>query len=253
MTMRRNTAFTLIELLVVISIIALLISILLPALRQARTVSQMTVSMANLNQLTVAHHLYAADNRQSLAWLSFWDGVSSSNHPRPNWAGVLHRDRYVTSRKVFWGPARDTHALDLEANYNNGDLWWYTGYGLNIWASPSQKTAATSGQPPINLDHGNVPGHSTFLLMAEWSTSGLSNQPEGYPGFYAVYADTGVSTVSNMFTYAGAAPHAYVDGHASSVAIDAGFMAANEIYGQWIYISSGKRRAAPWYWEWWLE
>ena len=53
--------FTIIELLVVISIIALLISILLPAVGKARDNAKIAVSRSNLRQLGVAMHSYAAD------------------------------------------------------------------------------------------------------------------------------------------------------------------------------------------------
>jgi prepilin-type N-terminal cleavage/methylation domain-containing protein len=51
--------FTLIELLVVISIIALLLAILLPALGRAKEQAQKTRCLANLKQIGVAMHLYA--------------------------------------------------------------------------------------------------------------------------------------------------------------------------------------------------
>ncbi len=55
-------AFTLVELLVVLSVLAILASLLLPALRKARTQVQGTVCLNNLKQWGVATLLYAADN-----------------------------------------------------------------------------------------------------------------------------------------------------------------------------------------------
>lgn len=59
----RRCGFTLIELLVVISIIALLISILLPALRSARLSSQSLVAKTNLKQIGVVASIYADQNK----------------------------------------------------------------------------------------------------------------------------------------------------------------------------------------------
>ena len=59
--MRRTRAFTIVELLVVVSIIALLIGILLPAIGKAREQAQLTKSQANLRQLGQAAATYAAE------------------------------------------------------------------------------------------------------------------------------------------------------------------------------------------------
>ncbi len=58
---RQPTAFTLIELLVVISIIALLIALLLPAVKRARDSAQAAICMSNLKQVGVAVRVYVGD------------------------------------------------------------------------------------------------------------------------------------------------------------------------------------------------
>lgn len=58
---RKQNAFTLIELLVVISIIALLISILLPALRSAREAAMMVKCLSNQRSTALSINMYYSD------------------------------------------------------------------------------------------------------------------------------------------------------------------------------------------------
>ena len=62
----KRKAFTLIELLVVISIIALLLSILMPGLRMAKMKASSAVCLGNARQITLAWYMYTEDNNGRL-------------------------------------------------------------------------------------------------------------------------------------------------------------------------------------------
>ena len=63
---KRCKAFSLVELLVVISVIALLMAILLPALRRAKSSARQILCASNINQVSLALRSYASDNNDRI-------------------------------------------------------------------------------------------------------------------------------------------------------------------------------------------
>jgi prepilin-type N-terminal cleavage/methylation domain-containing protein/prepilin-type processing-associated H-X9-DG protein len=79
---RPASGFTLVELLVVIGIIALLISILLPALSKARKQANQAACGSNLKQMYIAFQIYSTENR---GWLfPVNQNVNGFDQPDPN-------------------------------------------------------------------------------------------------------------------------------------------------------------------------
>lgn len=72
-TLHRPAAFTLVELLVIVSIIALLLALLLPALNRAKEVTRRTICKSSLQQMGQAMIAYTGENR---GWTPNW--------PNPN-------------------------------------------------------------------------------------------------------------------------------------------------------------------------
>lgn len=156
----RRRAFTLIELLVAISTIAVLVSILLPALGAARRRGQQAVCGSNLHQLAMAHQSYAADYEGTLVPVSQDNGVDDYWHNKlgPYFGKTAGRHGTInpneTSRALLRCP-RDANGYPSLLNPHSLDITGWLSYAINSQRtrhmSSRERVYAGAGGNPINL------------------------------------------------------------------------------------------------------
>lgn len=246
----RHSAFTLIELLVVISIIALLVALLLPALQGARSAAMQSQNLSNVRQINIGLNAYAVDNNGSLIYQRF-DAVGSL----PYWSGKLAGEGYVGDPFVFWGPFRDpswfgsgswTSKANMSTSPANANSYERSGYGVNGYIMPSE----SSGNQPFNINRSKqvhsdalnkAPGPSDIATLSEFYYKTLTDVRELYGWWY------GPSSSIYLFTINDIATIAYLDGHAAAEeSRDVGW---SPELGDWNPPSIVRFRRAPWFLE----
>ena len=100
----KRTGFSLLELMVVIATIAILASLLLPALSPAKNRPSQIVDLSNLRQIILGLNAYTGDNDGTLTWPN-WDygRAMPDGTARPGWLYTL--DLSATGTNAFNGQA----------------------------------------------------------------------------------------------------------------------------------------------------
>jgi len=180
----RRPAFTLIELLVVVSIIALLIGILLPALSNARSAARKGVCLATQRQAALGFQIYATEHKdwlagpntsgghftrggggkigpgasepvQNMDWQSptLHDGLSlpgmqsDESYPYARLRALFQHEFYCAANKEFYG------AGGWYSGNNELDGASLADIRVNSYSSPIGFHLSTSKSAPVSLEH----------------------------------------------------------------------------------------------------
>lgn len=169
--MKNRKAFTLVELLVVISIIALLVSILMPSLGKAREQAKRIACSSNMRQLGLGLFLYESDSEDDLMLPAVGrpDEVQEYSKATPiNW-GVLYEMEYCGFD--LWTCPSDRNILnffpDRHASARN---WKDPSYGLALMTS--YLYMSRPGLVPYKTDVAYLPNAGARFFKSSLSLRG---------------------------------------------------------------------------------
>ena len=199
----RRSGFTLIELLVVVAIIALLVSILVPAVERARGLAEQVVCMHTEKQLGLALHLYATDNGNLFPHSG--DGLAPPG--MPYWVQTLapyysQNTTDVTGDPTWQDPARKGKPLYMYP-WGSGNYRAIGGSNYLLVTGDVPNQSFSSVRDPsktVWLFCCDIGANTSHGVHVEISTSG-----PGMPGWGGVNG-----------AHLGSDNYLFVDGHVDS-------------------------------------
>jgi prepilin-type N-terminal cleavage/methylation domain-containing protein/prepilin-type processing-associated H-X9-DG protein len=199
-----NPAFTLIELLVVIAIIAIIASLILPALARAKSRAQGALCLNNTRQLAFAWTIYADEHNGVLAYNLGRSGRTAS---MPAITGPQMSDNWVNNVLDWEMSSDDTNA----ASVIGSGLGPYTGKSAALYHCPSdnvlsdlQRSAGWSAR---------VRSYSMNAMVGDagnFSRTGVNVNNTNYVQFFKTFS---IPRPADIFVFLDEHPDSIDDGY----------------------------------------
>ena len=171
-------AFTLVELLVVIGIIAVLISLLLPALNKARDHAQTAQCLSNLHQIGIGAYMYAANNQGYIVPAGY---ENNSAVYTDYWSTILVSRGFLTTAL-----APNVSGIGNAAQPQVHSIFYCPAAPVDIFAvggtppSPTSLLTAT-GMRQKNMDSINFPvNNQPPIVIDNWYGINAASVSDGF-------------------------------------------------------------------------
>ncbi|MGD8453339.1 MAG: type II secretion system protein [Phycisphaerae bacterium] len=217
-------AFTLIELLVVIAILAMLLTILLPSLQQARETAKDTLCLTHMKELGVAMHLYAGDARDTLPSSETWVDHATAilHYDQP--ADAMTRTRSTMPKILFCPLDPDPYPKPYMTGRMEVTSYLVNGAETDFAMGTGRRIAVGLFGGACRMD--TVFSTSGCLMLGETTNYGKVvdvDHPAAVAAFEAVGASTADARTrfhhraTSSFGHRGKMMVCFVDGHAGGV------------------------------------
>ena len=159
LSVQRRKAFTLIELLVVVAIIALLLSIIVPSLQNAKRYASSAVCLANVSQLGKSWLLYGEDNDNKIVDGDTSDEFGGFQTQARNaaWGGPVRVHCWVGRPMGPNGDNLNDDVMGKIRGFEKGALWPYVN-DPKAYNCPSDLRYIKRAKVPLNDKNSNPPG-----------------------------------------------------------------------------------------------